>query len=236
VIVDDARSIDAAAIERILSACERDPSLDLARAGFWRAVGAVKRDRALVARYADQIGRVDRAAFERRVPLRVPIGVGLALHLASIGAGLLLCALALAPEGSSPIATSPLREIVFIGASQGLVGVIHTFAHWLVGTLAGIRFTHAYTALPSRPQPGIKIDYASYLRAPARARAWMHASGAIATKLLAFTAAAVAARAGLASWSVWALLAFGAVAIVIDLTLSTRSSDWKRFRREMRAA
>jgi len=64
----------------------------------------------------------------------------------------------------------------------------------------------------------------------------MHASGAIATKLLAFTAAAVAARAGLASWSVWALLAFGAVAIVIDLTLSTRSSDWKRFRREMRAA
>jgi hypothetical protein len=196
----------------------------------------VKRDPALVARDADRIARIDRAAFERAVPLRVPIGIGLVMHALSIGAGLVLCVLALAPAGSSPIATSPLREIVFIGASQGLVGVVHTLAHWLVGALVGIRFTHAYTALPRRPQPGIKIDYASYLRTSARARAWMHASGAIATKLLAFTAAAVAARAGLAPWSVWALVAFGAVAIVIDLTLSTRASDWKRFLREMRAA
>jgi len=189
--------VDVAGIERILATCEREASPDLARLGFWRAVGAVKRDPALVERYADRIARIDRAAFERGVRLRVPIGVGLALHIASIGAGLVLSALALAPAGSSPIATSPVREVVFLVASQGMVGVVHTFAHWLVGTLVGIRFTHAYTALPRRPQPGIKIDYASYLRAPARARAWMHASGAIVSKLLPFIAYAFGAQAGL---------------------------------------
>ena len=233
---DRRQAIDADDIERVLATCEQGPATDLKRAGFWRAVAAVKRDGALVERYADRIGRIDRAAFERAVRLRVPIGLGVALQLASIGLGLVLCTLALAPSGSSPIATTPVREIVFIGASQGLVGVSHTLAHWLVGTLIGIRFTHVYSALPRRPQPGIKIDYASYLRTPPHARAWMHASGAIVTKLLAFGAAAVAALAGLAPWSVWALLAFGAVAIVVDLTLSTRSSDWKRFIREMRAA
>jgi hypothetical protein len=189
----------------------------------------------LVERYANRIGRIDRAAFERALRLRVPIGVGLALHLASIAAGLVVCALAIAPEGSSPLATSPLREIVFIGASQGLIGVGHTLTHWIVGTLAGIRFTHAYTAPPRRPQPGIKIDYASYLRTPPRARAWMHASGAIFSKLLPFAAYLFAARAGLAVWSLWVLLAIGVGSIVIDVTLSTRASDWKRFRREMRA-
>jgi hypothetical protein len=194
----------------------------------------VKRSPALTGRHADRIGRIDRAAFERSVPLRVPIGIGIVLHLASIATGLALCALALAPLGSSLIATSPLREVVFIGASQGLIGVGHTLTHWLVGSLAGIRFTHAYSALPRRPQPGIKIDYASYLRTRPRARAWMHASGAIYSKLLPFVAYAFAARAGLATWSQWVLLAIGLASIVIDLTLSTRASDWKRFRREMR--
>jgi hypothetical protein len=227
--------MDAAEIERILGACEREPAADVRRLGFWRAVGAVKRSPEFTARYADRIARIDRAAFERAVPLRVPIGVGIAMHLASIGLGLVLCALALAPAGSSPVATSPVREIVFLVASQALIGVVHTFAHWLVGTLVGIRFTHVYTALP-KPQPGIKIDYASYLRAPARGRAWMHASGAIASKLLPFIAYAFGAQAGLEQWALWVLLAIGAISIVIDLTLSTRASDWKRFRREMRAA
>ena len=228
--------MDAAEIERILAGCEAEPRADLKRLGFWRAVGAVKRSPALIDRYADRIGSLDRAAFEHAVRLRVPIGAGLVLHVASIGLGIVLCALALAPAGSSPIATSPVREIVFLVASQGFIGVVHTFTHWLVGSLVGIRFTHAYTALPKRPQPGIKIDYASYLRSSPRRRAWMHASGAIVSKLLPFIALAFAAQAELAPWSLWVLLAIGVISIVIDLTLSTRASDWKRFRREMRAA
>jgi hypothetical protein len=227
--------MESSEIERVLAACEREPDA-IRPLGFWRAVGAVKRDPALVARYAERIGRIDRAAFEHAVPLRVPIGIGLLMHVASIGLGVVLCALALAPEGSSPITTSPLREIVYVGASQGLIGVGHTLTHWIVGSLVGIRFTHAYSAPPRRPQPGIKIDYASYLRTPARARAWMHASGAIVSKLLPFAALAVGAQARLASWSLWVLLAIGLASIVIDLTLSTRASDWKRFRREMRIA
>ncbi len=42
--------------------------------------------------------------------------------------------------------------------------------YWFVGTIR-------------RPQPGVKVDYASYLRAPPRQRAWMHASGAIVVEV-----------------------------------------------------
>lgn len=221
--------MDAASIERVLSACEREPAPDLVQLGFWKAVASVKRDRALVDRYADRIGRIDRAAFERSVPIRFPLIVGLLVDIVggAIGIALLIASTSLG---------SPWREVVFLAGFGGLLVVTHTLAHWIVGTLVGIRFTHAFTAPPKRPQPGVKIDYASYLRTPARARAWMHASGAIVTKLLPFALVPFAVRAGLDAWAVAVLIVIGALQILTDLLWSVRASDWKKFRREMRAA
>src|SRR5439155_23826878 len=48
----------------------------------------------------------------------------------------------------------------------------------VAGVAAGIRFIGWFLDGPTRLQPGLKIDYASYLRTPARRRAWMHAAGA----------------------------------------------------------
>ena len=45
----------------------------------------------------------------------------------------------------------------------------------------GMRFIAYFIRELIPPFPGLKIDYATYLRVPPEARAWMHASGAIAS-------------------------------------------------------
>lgn len=219
--------MDAQDIERILTESERAGSA--LGPVFWRAVAAVKKRPELVERYADRIGRIDRASFERRVALRVPVAVGLAVDLVGLAIGAALVAVA----GS---VAAPWRELVFLAGVAAVLVVTHTLSHWIVGTFAGIRFTHAFVVPPKRPQPGFKMDYASYLRTPARARAWMHAAGAIVTKLVPFAAVPFAVSGGLAPWVVWLLLVIGVVQLVTDVVWSVRASDWKKFRREMRFA
>ena len=85
-------------------------------------------------------------------------------------------------------------------------------------------------------QPGFKIDYASYLRASPRHRAWMHAAGAIATKLTPFLIIPYALAIDTDTWAVLLLAALGVIQIVTDLLFSVKASDWKKFRREMRLA
>ena len=64
----------------------------------------------------------------------------------------------------------------------------------------------------------------------------MHAAGAIATKVVPFLVIPYALAIGTETWVLVALLALGVVQIVFDLLYSVRSSDWKKFRREMRLA
>ena len=64
-------------------------STDLRELGFWRVVATVKADRLLIGRHADQIGRIDTAAFRAGVKLRVPVWVGnLLLFLGVVVGGL----------------------------------------------------------------------------------------------------------------------------------------------------
>jgi hypothetical protein len=96
----------------------------------------------------------------------------------------------------------------------------------------GIRFTDYFLGGPPPPRPGLKSDYATYLRADPDSRAWMHASGAIATKLAPFVALAFWPGSNAPWWAAAALAAIGVLQIVTDVAFSTRSSDWKKFRRE----
>jgi hypothetical protein len=109
--------------------------------------------------------------------------------------------------------------------------------------MAGIRFTHYFLDGPFRIQPGIKTDYASYLRTPASRRASMHAAGALASKVAPFVVFGWAYAAHwrrdwelLPAWSLWAVLGLGVLQIVTDIVWSTRRSDWKKVRRELRIA
>ena len=109
----------------------------------------------------------------------------------------------------------------------------HSSAHWLVGRAVGIRFATYFAAFPPPPLPGLKTDYATYLRASPVRRAWMHASGAIATKLAPFLALAFAPATGPSAWAIVVLLVLGVGQILTDVFISTKASDWKKVRREL---
>lgn len=223
------RTESGADLDRIEAAVEAGDR-DLKALGFWRVVARVKQDRALIAAHADQIGGIDTAAFRAGVRLRVPVWIGNGLL---VGAGLAgLAAL---------IVASTLEEPTVVGilaAGTGLVWTVafHCPAHWLVGWLAGIRFTDYFLGAKLPPSPGLKTDYASYLRAEPAMRAWMHASGAIGTKLAPFLALAFSPWEVVPVWAVVVLLVVGVGQIGTDLMFSVKTSDWKRFLRERRVA
>jgi hypothetical protein len=225
--------VNDAEIETALAASERELEAgrvpDLRTLGFWRAVAAVKRRRELVDRYADRIAAIDRRSFRRRVRMTFPVTVGvIALDLGLLG-GIALLVLATGAD-------HPWRDVLVLVAAGALDVTTHGMSHLAVGSLVGIDFTDWFIDLPKRPQPGFKIEYASYLRASPRKRAWMHAAGAIATKVTPFLVTLYAVAIGTATWAVLVLVALGVVQIVTDLVFSVKTSDWKKFRREMRLA
>ncbi len=223
--------MDESQVEHTLAACEQTlaeaGTPDLRALGFWRAVAAVKRRRDLIERYASRVAAIDREAFRRRVRLAFPVTFGVIALDAALFGGLLLLAIAIGVP-------HPWRELLVLAATGALDVATHGLAHLAVGTFAGIGFTNWFVDLP-RP-PGFKIDYASYLRAPPLQRAWMHAAGAIATKLTPFLVIPYAVAIDTDAWAVLAVLALAIIQIVTDLLYSVRASDWKKFRREMRLA
>jgi hypothetical protein len=216
-----ARRADLDRIEASVSA----GNTDLGALGFWRAARAIKLDRVAIVELADQVGRIDTAAFRARVRVRTRPAVG-------IVAMLLLSALGIVGVWLASVWTGAWAGLALVAAGVAWSVGWHLPAHALVGWLAGIRYTDAFLGGPPPPRPGIKTDYATYLRAEPSMRAWFHASGAIATKLAPFVALALWWATNAPGWAAWALLALGVVQIVTDVTLSTKSSDWKKFFRE----
>ncbi|MCY3578978.1 MAG: hypothetical protein OXH95_04745 [bacterium] len=214
-------------LSRVEARLEEDPEAGLSGSGFWKAVDSVKRSPDLVDEFADRIGRIDQKAFQRWAMLTVPIGVGtMFAELVTLG-GLGLVGLA--------YYTSTPWNGFFLLAGMGVVlTATHGLAHLLVGRLGGIQFTHWFIGTLIRPQPGVKTDYATYLATSPSRRAWMHASGAIFSKIVPFALIPAGLIAGVQSWAIWMLVITGVASILTDLVWSTRFSDWKRFNRERR--
>jgi hypothetical protein len=221
-----------AELDRIEAAVDAGDT-GLGRLGFWRVVGLIKRDDELIDRYAEQVGRIDAKGFDARFPHSVPLWLGNALLVASIAVGVVAAwaAVLFAIDTSSETRTAVGVALV-VAALAWVVG-LHSFTHYVVGRLVGIRFRRYFFEFPPPPLPGLKTDYATYLRATPTGRAWMHASGAIATKLAPFLALALAPATGAPGWSVVVLLALGLFQIVTDVLFSTKASDWKKVRREL---
>ena len=199
---------------------------DLRASGYWGVVNAVKGDPGLVDRFAERISAIDRVAFDAWARLVIPFWMGTVL--AVVGA-LLGIALIAASEF-----VQEWNGIIFMIGTGILIGTTHGLGHIIVGYAGGIRF-QAWFIGRGRPQPGVKTDYATYLRAAPRSRAWMHASGAIVTKAIPFLLIPTAVlMPAIPIWVPIALLLLGIVQIVTDVTWSTRSSDWAKFRREQR--
>jgi hypothetical protein len=194
--------------------------------GFWRAVATVKGDPALIEANADRIGVIDSVAFRKWALITVPLWIG---NLMMIGGALL--GLALIAWSYSLVETA--AAIAFLVGFGAILITTHSLGHVLVGTIVGIRFTRWFVGTVRRPTPGVKVDYASYLRVPARSRAWMHASGAIVTKIVPFALIGAALAANVPPWVVWVLVVVGIGQILTDVLWSTKASDWKKYRREM---
>jgi hypothetical protein len=194
--------------------------------GFWKAVAAVKANPTLIEANADRIGVIDSIAFRNWALLTVPLWIGNLLTLGGALLGLALIA------WSYSLDETPATIAFLLGFGAILV-TTHSLGHLLVGTLLGIRFTRWFVGSIRRPQPGVKVDYATYLRVPARSRAWMHASGAIVTKIVPFALIGAALAANVPSWVVWVLAAVGIVQIVTDVLWSANASDWKKYKREV---
>jgi hypothetical protein len=202
---------------------------DLRALGFWRLLARVKVDPVLAHHWAEQAGRIDRKAFEERTRLRVPVWFGNAVLVVGALAGAAGVAFALITDSEE------IAGLALIFAALDWSTTFHAPAHWLVGRAMGMRFL-AYFVRGLPPFPGLKIDYATYLRVAPEARAWMHASGAVASKVGPFLVLAFWRASGAPGWAAWAILGYGVLIIGTDVFISTRTSDWKRFRREMRIA
>jgi hypothetical protein len=221
-------------LDRIEAAVDAGDT-DLRRLGFWRVVALIKRDDELVERYADQVGRIDGKAFRAHMKLHVPVWAGITLMLLAVGVGMTAVVLAVR-EGASSEPDEVTAGVALVVAGGAWAAGLHSLVHFLVGRAVGIRFTDLLVAIPPPPLPGLKTDYATYLRTSPVARAWMHASGAIATKLAPFLALAFAPAAKAPGWSVVVLVGFGVFQILTDVLFSTRASDWKKVRRELAVA
>lgn len=215
---------------RRIEAAVDSGNTDLQILGFWRLLERVKAEPALARHWAEIAGRIDRRAFESRVRLRVPVWVGNLLLLLGTVAGAV--AVWLATRTTSEL----LAGLALVFAGGGWSVTVHDLAHWVAGRTVGIRFTSYYLSGPFPPRPGLKTDYQTYLFAEPAARVWMHASGAIATKLAPFAALAFWPATVAPAWAAWALIALGVLQIATDIVFSVRRSDWKRVRRELRVS
>jgi hypothetical protein len=223
--------MDRPEVDRILGEVERrlakGEQVDLKQSGFWRAVEGIKRHREWIEAYADRVSAIEREVFRHATWIDVPLHLGLIALATGTLIGLVLV-------GGAFLTPSPVNGLMILAAAGMLLGTTHDLAHWAVGRAVGIEFTEIFIARPSRPQPGIKIDYATYLRTPARARAWMHASGALVTKVIPFALIPLAIAARTPRWVALVLALLGVVQVATDMLVSTKSSDWKRFTRELR--
>jgi hypothetical protein len=226
--VSDPRDYPAE-FERIEAAVDEGET-DLRALGFWRLLAKVKADPVLAHHWAEQAGRIDRKVFEARALLRVPVWLGNALLLVGTLAGAIAVSIALTTDSET------LAGLALVFAALDWSTTFHIPAHWLVGRAVGIRFLAYYLRDLMPPFPGVKIDYATYLRVAPETRAWMHASGAIASKIAPFLVLAFWPASDAPGWAAWAIAGYEVLIIGTDVFISTRTSDWKRFRREMRIA
>jgi hypothetical protein len=190
-------------------------------------VAAAKREPELVERFGDLIGVVDRRSFERWALVTVPALLGTSLMVVGTAIGLGLVWMAYGAD-------RPLNGVLLLAGMLVTLVTTHGLGHLVAAALGGMRVTHWFIGTVTRPQPGVKLDYATYLRAAPAARASMHAAGAVVTKLVPFLALPPALVMDAPSWTVWTLITLGIGQIVTDVVWSTKSSDWKKFRREMR--
>lgn len=202
---------------------------DLKKLGFWKLVAEIKREQKLSQEFAEQVGRVERKAFERKVWFKVSIRLGHAAEAAGMLLGVALIWLGFVHTAEF------MRSISLVLASVILSASVHPLAHYAVGRLYGINFLYYFPDGPAKIEPTLKIDYASYLRAHPKHRAAMHLAGPIATVLATLICLAIGLLVEIAQWAKILLLLYFLFMLATDIFLSPKAGDIKRVKRELNA-
>lgn len=185
---------------------------------FWSIVDQVKRDRVNDDELLGLIAGISQKRFRGKVSFTLSVPIGNLLELA-----LTIAAIVLAFLVNSD-------WMLYISALV-LLTTLHPLSHYLTGTLLGIKFMRYYLNGPAKFEPTLKIDYFSYLKASAKARALMHASGVIGTLIGPLVAAAIALGKG-ASGAAFNLFILFLLLIIFELLTSTKIGDLMRAKRE----
>jgi hypothetical protein len=195
---------------------------------FWKLVSEVKKNPELVDRFATQMGRIDAQAYEKKAWVRIGVNAGNALEAggALIGFGLLIIGIKHQNEF--------FRGVAIVMAAFILSATLHPLAHYVAGRLAGIKFLFYFPNGPIKIEPSLKIDYATYLKAPSKHRAMMHLAGPIATIISTFACLIAGLTADLPAWAIYTLGFYFLLVFLTDLLLSPKAGDVKRFLREWR--
>ncbi|MBI5253659.1 MAG: hypothetical protein HY930_04585 [Euryarchaeota archaeon] len=215
-----------------LDAVEREVDkgdCDLKKLGFWKLVAEIKRDPELSQEFAEQVGRIERKAFERKVWFKVNLWFGHATEIAGTVLGIVLIWLGFVHTAEF------MRSMSLVLASVILSASVHPLAHYAVGRLYGINFLYYFPDGPAKIEPTLKIDYASYLRAHPKHRAAMHLAGPIATVSAALVCLIVGLTADIAQWAKILLLLYFLFMLATDIFLSPKAGDIKRVKRELNA-
>ena len=120
------------------------------------------------------------------------------------------------------VSSTTVAGLLLLGAGAVWTVSLHSPTHWAVGRAIGIDFTDYFIGGPPPPRPGLKTDYATYLRADPDSRAWMHASGAIMTKVAPLFALAFWPASDAPWWSAAGLVAICVASIATDVAFSVK--------------
>lgn len=195
--------------------------------GFWDAVAEVKRNPALAERYGDRIGELDRRAFDG--PVTMPITFGHLVTLTLIGVAILLTWRGI---------TNPdlLGGLALFVAGSLLATAPHPLTHYAAGRLVGIDFLFYFLNGAIDVEPSIKTDYATYVRASPRERAFMHLAAPVVSVLLTLGIFGIALAAGVSTLPMLLVTGLAGFVLLIESLpfLGVATGDWTWFGMDVR--
>jgi hypothetical protein len=145
--------------------------------GFWRVVKAAKEDPALSDRFADRIGAIDKRLFESKSWVKLDYNAGTLIELLGALSGVVILYLALTSRDI-------YATILYLASAIVLMTALHPISHSIAARLFGIRFHFYFLNGPLLIEPTLKVDYATYVKTPAKRRAIFHLAGAINSTLV----------------------------------------------------
>ncbi|NJD76693.1 MAG: hypothetical protein FIB08_06280 [Candidatus Methanoperedens sp.] len=185
---------------------------------FQAIINKVKKDKVSDEEILNLIEKISQKRFRERVSFNFSVFGGNMLEIIVTAAAIAL------------VFQAGADWMLYIGALV-LMTTLHPLSHYITGSLVGIKFTHYYLNGPARIEPTLRINYSTYLKAPAGSRALMHMSGVIGTVAAPLILALIAISKGASGAAVNLGILF-LLLIVFELLTSTKIGDLMRAKRE----